>query len=244
MKALCPAMLILCTACVLPADEPSAPAAFDPARAAEMEALRREETRSVMNLNLKRAEEFHRSKRHATAALFHEEVVRLARDLGNVKAVAKDVAKAREGIVDCSVHVARALQEQDYFKEADEVAAKAQAFAPDNRRLRKFRKSNEYVRKAHIGRVPSREVQAAVQGHRNQRARVMTLVRDGRAFFELGQYGEAEKRLKQAVKLDPHSDVAYYYLRLILEAEYDREGRARDLKFNQRVIEIANSWNR
>ncbi|MGB0580116.1 MAG: tetratricopeptide repeat protein, partial [Limisphaerales bacterium] len=217
---------------------------FDPIRAAELEALRRAETRMVMDLNLRRAEEHRKSKRFVSAALLYEEAIRLGRKLGNTKAIAKDVTKAREGIVYSNLRLARSLQDQDFFKEADEVAAKAQVYDPDNRRLRKFRESNEKVRKAHIGRVPSREVQAAIQSHRNKKATVMTLVRDGKAYYELGQFSEADKRLKEAVKLDPQSDVAYYYLRLILEAKYDREGRARDYNFQKRVIEIAETWNR
>jgi len=244
MRIFCIASLYLCVVCLLPAQEPSGSAAFDPARAAEDEALRRAETRMVMDLNLRQAEVHRKSKRFDLAALLYEEAIGLARTLGNTKAIAKDVAKAREGIVYSRLRLARALQDQDFFKEADEVAAKAQAYDPDNRSLRKFRKSNEEVRKAHIGRVPSREVQTAIQNHRHGRAKVMTLVRNGKAYFEMGQFDEAEKQLKEAVKLDPQSDVAYYYRRLILEAKYDLEGRARDHNFQKRVTAIAEAWNR
>lgn len=244
MKVFCLAGLYLCAVCILPAQGASRTMAFDPIRMAQDEALRRAETRMVMDLNLRRAEEHRRSKRFVSAALLYEEAIRLARKLGNTKAIAKEVTEAREGIVYSRLRLARSLQDQGFFKETDEVAAKAQAYDPDNSRLRKFRKSNEEVRKAHIGRVPSREVQAAIQSHRNRRANVLTLVRDGKAYYDLGQFGEAEKRLKEAVKLDPQSDVAYYYLRLILEAMYDVEGRARDHNFQKRVIEIAETWNR
>ena len=197
-----------------------------------------------MDLVLRQAEQHRKSKRHVSAAILYEETIRLARKLGNMKAIEKEVSKAREGIVHSRLRVARALQDQDLFKEADAEAAKAQVYDPENSRLRKFRKSNEVVRKAHIGRVPSREARAAIHNHRHQQARVWTLVRDGKAYYELGRFDEAEQRLKDAVKLDPQNDVAYYYLRLILEAKYDLEGRARDHNFQRRVIEIAETWNR
>jgi tetratricopeptide (TPR) repeat protein len=244
MKVFCLVSLYFCAVCILPAQGASRTEAFDPIRAAQDEALRRSETRMVMALNLRRAEEHRKAKRYDSAALLYEEAIRLARKLGNPKAIARDVTKAREGIVYSRLRLAKSLQDQDFFKEADEVAAKAQVYDPDNSRLRKFRKSNKEVRKAHIGRVPSREVQAAIESHGNKKATVLTLVRDGKAYLDLGQFGEAEKRLKEAVKLDPQSDVAYYYLRLILEAKYDREGRARDHNFQKRVIEIAETWNR
>ena len=244
MKAFCIICCYLFAVGLLPAQESQRAEAFDPIRAAEDEARRRAETRMVMDLVLKQAEEHRKSKRHVPAAMLYEETIRLARTLGNMKAIEKNVAKAREGIVYSRLRVARALQDQDLFQEADQEAAKAQAYDPDNSRLRKFRKSNEDVRIAHIGRVPSREVRAAVQKLRRKRGDVLTLVRDGKAYYELGQLGEAEKRLKEAVKLDPQSDVAYYYLRLVLEAKYDIEGRARDHNFQKRVIEIAEAWNR
>lgn len=244
MRVFCIASLYLCALCILPAQSPSNAEAFDPIRAAEDEARRRAETRMIMDLNLKRAEEHRKSKRYPSAAFLYEQAIGLAHKLGNVKAVEKDVAKAREGIVYSRLRLARELQDQDLFKEADQEAAKALAYDPDNSRLRKFRKSNEEVRKAHIGRIPSREVRMAIQSHRNSRAKVLTLLRDGKAYFEAGQMGEAEKRLTEAVRLEPQSDVAYYYLSLILEGKHDREGRARDHTFQKRVLEIAKDWNR
>ncbi|MBG89776.1 MAG: hypothetical protein CMO80_23150 [Verrucomicrobiales bacterium] len=244
MRVFCIVGLYFSAVCLLTAQESGRTEVFDPIRAAEEEALKRAETRMVLDLNLSRAEQHRKSKRYVLATLLYEEVMRLARKLGNLKTIETEVEKARVGIVYSRLRVARALQDQDLFEEADKEAAKAQVYAPDNSRLRKFRKSNEYVRKAHIGRVPSREVQMAIRNHRHERANVLTLVLDGRAYYRMGEYGEAEKRLKEAVKLDPHSDVAYYYLHLNLKAQYDREGRARDHHFQKRVIEVAEAWNR
>ncbi len=244
MRSVCITVLYLCLACVLPAEDSARTAAFNAGQVAEDEARRRSETRMVMDLNLKRAEEHRKAKRYQSAAFLYEQAIGLARRLGNMKAVEKDVAKARDGIAYSRLRLARELQDLDMFKEADEEVLKALAYDPDNRRLRKFRESNEEVRKAHIGRVPSRTVRAAIQNHRTERAKVMTLVRDGKAFYDVGQLGEAERRLQAAVRLEPQSDVAYYYLRLIQEARNDLQGRAREYNFRKRVIEVGEARSR
>lgn len=236
--------LYLFAACILPAQDPPAAPAFDPIAAAELEALRRAETRMVMDLNLKRAQELQKSKQFDAAATVYEEAIGLARKLGNLKAVDKELDKARRGIVYSRLRLALDFQNRNLFKEADAEAAKAQVYDPDSSKLRKFREFNEEVRVAHLGQVPSPEISNAVNAFKDNRAQVLTLIRDGKAYFELRQFDEAEQKLKEAVKLDPQSDVAYYYLRLILEAKYDLEGRARDHTFHERVIEVAEAWNR
>ncbi|MGB0578859.1 MAG: YfbK domain-containing protein [Limisphaerales bacterium] len=73
---------------------------------------------------------------------------------------------------------------------------------------------------------------------------VAKLVRDGKAYQELRQFDAAEKKLKEAVKLDPENDAAYYHLRVNLEAQYDQENRAKDHMFHERVVEVSEAWNR
>ena len=236
--------LYLFAACIVSAQDPAAGPAFDPIAAAELEALRRAETRMVMELNLDRAEKLQKSKQFDAASTVYEEAIALARKLGNLQAVEKEIDKARRGIVYSRLRLALDFQDQNLFQEADKEAAKAQVYDPDSKKLRNFREFNEEVRVAHLGQVPSPEMKAAVQDFRNKRSDVLTLIRDGKAYYELRQFDQAEAKLKEAVKLDPQSDVAYYYLRLILEAKYDLEGRARDHTFHERVIEVAEAWNR
>ena len=53
-----------------------------------------------------------------------------------------------------------------------------------------------------------------------EKAKAGQLVQDGRLLFEMGKLDEAEKKLKQAIKIDPQNQAAYYYLNLIREARY------------------------
>jgi hypothetical protein len=217
---------------------------FDPVAAAEEEALRRAETKMIMDLNLAKAEKLKDAKDYGAAAVYYEEVIGLASKLGNLTAVQESVEEAKDGLVHSRLQSAYKLQDEKQFSSADKEAAQALAVVGGNSKLLKFRKFNAEVEAAHQGRVPSEAVVQSLKAIRDEKAQVFQMIRDGRAYFELGQYVQAEERLKEAIKLDPHSDLAYYYLRLILEAQYDEESRKREHKFQERVVEVSKAWNK
>jgi type II secretory pathway component GspD/PulD (secretin)/tetratricopeptide (TPR) repeat protein len=243
MRNTCIAIVCLAIASLGYGQELSAPP-FDPIQAAEEEALRRAETAMVMDLNLTQAERLQEAKDFTSAAKIYEQSIAMARKLGNLTAVGEQVDKATRGIVYSRLQMAYDLQDNNLFSDADAEVSKALAYDPENRKIAKFREFNREVEVAHRGRVPSPDIKDAATAFQDNRVKVLTLIRDGKAYFELRQLDEAEAKLKEAVKLDPQSDVAYYYLRLILETKYDLEGRARDHTFQERVIEVAEAWNR
>lgn len=218
--------------------------AFDPVVAAEEEALRRAETAMVMDLNLSKAEKLHEGKDYGGASSLYEEAIGLAQQLGNLKSVEKQLKTAREGIVHSRLQLAYDLQSANKFKEATDEAAKALKYDPENKRVKKFLEFNKEVETAHRGRVPSVELMNQLSQLGEKRGDVLTMIRDGKAYFELRQFEKAEEVLKEAIKLDPQNDIAYYYLRLILESRYDIEVRRREHTFSERVIEVAEAWNR
>ena len=55
-----------------------------------------------------------------------------------------------------------------------------------------------------------------------QKAKVSTLVQDGKLLYEMGKLDEAEAKLKMALKQDPHNEAALYYLNLVSEAKFNR----------------------
>ena len=123
------------------------------------------------------------------------------------------------GLVYSRLQQAYNLQDENRFKEAEIEASKALKFDPDNSKIAKFRRFNADIERAHVGMIPSQNLSDQIQSFRDERAKIMTLVRDGKAYFELRQFDEAERALTEAIKLDPRNDIAYYYLRLILEAK-------------------------
>ena len=80
---------------------------------------------------------------------------------------------------------------------------------------------------ARSSRVSSSEDRATASEEDARRIQADTHVQAGKAFYEMGQFSEAEGELMQAVKRDPENQTAYYYLKLISEAKYVQGGPAR-----------------
>ena len=51
------------------------------------------------------------------------------------------------------------------------------------------------------------------------------LVQDGKLLYEMDRLDEAEAKLKLALKTDPHNEAALYYLNLVAEAKFGRDGK-------------------
>ena len=69
-----------------------------------------------------------------------------------------------------------------------------------------------------------------------------TLVRDGKLLYEMGKFEEAEAKLKQALKLDPINEGAYYYLNLVKQAVDAREERMHTMDNQTRIVEVTKAW--
>jgi beta-lactamase regulating signal transducer with metallopeptidase domain len=79
---------------------------------------------------------------------------------------------------------------------------------------------------ASAGGVPTPEEPIPVVA--TNRVAIRTLVQDGKLLFELGKWDDAEAKLKQAVKLDPSNQAAYYYLNLVHERRDNESLNQRD----------------
>ena len=62
------------------------------------------------------------------------------------------------------------------------------------------------------------ERQLASDGLLQQNKEATSLVRDGKLLYEMGKLNEAETKLKQALKEDPHDEAVLYYLNLVSDA--------------------------
>jgi type II secretory pathway component GspD/PulD (secretin) len=60
----------------------------------------------------------------------------------------------------------------------------------------------------------------------DQKIRAGALIQDGKQLYEMGKLSEADAKLKQALKEDPHNEAAQYYLNRVLEAKFARASAA------------------
>ncbi|MFA6545593.1 MAG: tetratricopeptide repeat protein, partial [Limisphaerales bacterium] len=185
-----------------------------------------------------------KAKNFADAAKLYEEAIGHARLLGGVDVVEKQYRAALAGLAHCRIQIAVALQEKNEFKLADAEVEKLTPFDPQNKEVADFKRFNDKVEAAHRGRLPSKQVLTSRTETMQKRTETMTMVQDGRAYYELHQFKEARQRLEKAIEIDPLNDTAYYYLRLIMESEFEEETRRRENTYAKRVVEVTREWNR
>lgn len=221
----------------------AAPAGPDPVAIAEEEALRRQERKLVLDENLQRAKRLQKEKSFTDAAKLYEEAIGHAKLLGGVETVEKSYRDALAGLIECRLQLGVALQEKYEFKAAAAEVDKIFPFDPRNTQAENFKRFNERVEAAHRGRLPSQQVITLQPKLMEQRTEVLQLVKDGQAYWQLAEYEEAKKRLEEAIKKDPVNEAAYFYLRLVMESQFDIESKKREKTYGDRVVEVTKKWN-
>ena len=221
----------------------SAPAGPDPVAIAEVEALRRQERKLVMDANLSQAKKLQKDKNYTDAAKLYEEAIGHAKLLGGVETVEKSYRDALAGLIECRLQLGVALQEKFDFKGAGMEVDKIFPFDPRNAEAEKFKRFNDVVESAHRGRLPSQGVVNLQPKLAEQRTVVLQLVRDGQLYWQMGEYVEAKQKLEEAIKKDPLNEAAFFYLRLVMESEFDIESKKRDKTYGDRVVEVTKKWN-
>jgi type II secretory pathway component GspD/PulD (secretin)/beta-lactamase regulating signal transducer with metallopeptidase domain len=69
------------------------------------------------------------------------------------------------------------------------------------------------------------------------------LVQDGKLLYEMGKFEDAEAKLKAALALNPDNQGAFYYLRLVRQAFYAREGHNRTNQPANSTEEVPKAWS-
>ncbi len=226
---------------------------------APAEALRQQEQKLVLSKLLSKllgeADQFRKIKSWTSAVVRYEEAVGLARELSlapgfsrveprlpdakplqrlasDGPASTNEVAVALAGLTHCRVQLAVELQEKHDFKAAADEVDKILPFDPKSTAAEQFKQLNKRVETAHKDRLAGPQM--------TERSKVMTLVRDGKLYYEVGEYGESRKRLEEAITLDPANDMAYYYLRLVLASQFESDRRPHP---RGRIIGSNDRWN-
>lgn len=205
--------------------------------------MRRQERTALVTKLLGEAEQFRKIKSWTNAVGRYEEALDHAKLLGGVAAMEKQYRDALAGLTHCRIQLAVELQEKYEFKAAAAEVDKIFAFAPNSAAAEQFKRFNEQVEAAHKGRLASSPANTRKAELIDERAKVMGLVRDGKLYYEAGQYQEARKRLEEAIALDPVNETAFFYLRLLMESQFELESKIREKTYAERVVEVAQKQN-
>ena len=115
---------------------------------------------------------------------------------------------------------------------------------PQNAAALAFKKNNDRALASLHGKIPDEETQQKVPLILKDKTEAGTLVRDGKLLYEMGKFDEAEVKLKEAVKLDPDNEGAFYYMNLVKQARYDREARAHTVDTQERMVQVEKAYEK
>jgi general secretion pathway protein D len=239
IKAALTSSVLVCLFVVAPS-LPAQEATSGDTAAVVREAVRRQAYRIELREKLTEARQAWQQKDLARASKLYEMAHTLVEKIGgSVEAESKEVI---EGIVATRSELARQAQQRGDFKDADTQLKTALRVDPKNPALLNLKKHNDVRLEAQAGKVPSFETLDRVPAVVTNKIKNATLVQDAKLLYELGQWDEAEAKLKQALKEDPANQGAFYYYNLIQDARYQANDRKREMTARKRLVEIENLW--
>ena len=217
-------------------------AQIDPVKAAEEEALRRQETILVLKQNLAKAQGLENEGEYAAASTLYEECTRLVDSLGGVN-VQAEYRAAIVGLTNSRYALSKAHFEQRRFPEAVNEMDQLLKFDPKSSTGASYKNYINQTADKTEGRTASEEMLDKVPAYLANKKEVAGMIQDGKFLYEMRLLDEAKKKLRLAIEMDPAAKAAYYYLSLIQEAEYGDEARKRDAMQKERLVEVERSWN-
>jgi type II secretory pathway component GspD/PulD (secretin)/tetratricopeptide (TPR) repeat protein len=156
--------------------------------------------------------------------------------------VEPEAAQTRAGLAAVRMELARTDQRHGAYREAGLEVDDVLRTDPGNAEALGFKHANDKIIQDMRGHVADNATLSQVPTIMNEKKDVATLVQNGKLLFEMGKIPEAEAILKQATKLDPQNQAAYYYLNLISEAKYQEALNRRDIASRTGLVDIEKAW--
>ncbi|MGA2241556.1 MAG: tetratricopeptide repeat protein [Verrucomicrobiota bacterium] len=174
------------------------------------------------------------------AAKLYEDANTLVGQIGS--GIPEEKAQTISGLASTWLTLARQAQSQGDLHEADIRVKRVLKVDPQNPAALAFKKNNDKSLASMRGKMPDEATSQQVQYIAKDKIEAGTLVQDGKLLYEMGKFDEAEVKLKEAVRLDPDNESAFYYMNLVKQARYDRETRAHTVSTQERMVQVENTW--
>lgn len=204
------------------------------------EAVRRQAFTIELRQKLEEAQRAEQRKDFATAAKLYEACFDLAQKIGpGVEAETQNIVA---GLVSVRLELAKQARSRKALQEADAQIRAALRADPKNKAALQFKSENDRLIAEQAGTIPSAEVVDKLPEVRSNKVNAATCVQDGKLLWEMGRLEEAEKKLREALKLDPENPAAAYYLSLVQETRFARASRAHILDSKDSMVEVEQAW--
>ncbi|MGB8370591.1 MAG: tetratricopeptide repeat protein [Limisphaerales bacterium] len=228
-------VLLLAAAAMLPAQT-------SPTDAAVNEAVLRQANTIVLRQKLLEAKNTAARGDLPGAAKLYEDANQLVEQIGS--GIPEEKAQTISGLASTRLALARQAQSQGDLHEAATQVSRVLKVDPQNAAALAFKKNNDRLLASMRGKMPDDATLQQTQYIANDKTEAGTLVRDGKLLYEMGKFDEAEVKLKEAVKLDPDNEGAFYYMNLVQQARYDREARVHTIDTQGRMVQVEKAYEK
>lgn len=177
----------------------------------------------------------------ALSAKLYQDAWNLVQGVGE-PSVPQEAADAKSGLVAARLQLARNAQKHSDLVQADKQVSSALTVDPQNSEARAFKMANDKMLKDKEGQIPTIETQNRAVAIHDERVKAATLVQDGKLLLEMGKMDEADAKLQEALKLDPESASAHYYLSMVKDRRFVDASAHRDQDGKDAMVEVQKAW--
>src|ERR1035437_4902736 len=217
------------------------PAQTSPTDAAVNEAVLRQANTIILRQKLLDAKNTAMRGDLPGAAKLYEDANTLVELIGPIS-IPEEKAQTSSGLASTRLALARQAQCRGDLHEAATQVSRVLKVDPQNSAALAFKKNNDSLLASMRGKMPDDATLQQIPYIANDKINAGTLVRDGKLLYEMGKFDEAEVKLKEASRLDPDNDGAFYYMNLVQQARYGRQTRAHTINTQERMVQVENAW--
>ncbi|MEE2948274.1 MAG: hypothetical protein VX392_08135, partial [Verrucomicrobiota bacterium] len=214
-----------------------------PAENAAREVVRRQAAIIEIRNKLAEANTVEQSGSLTAAAILYEDAQKGIESIG---ANANGIDAERAGVVEGLTRVRLALGEKyatsGNLTEARKQVQRVLVIAPGNLTAREQLQAIDAGIEKLRGRMPTEESLEEVKDVVEEKIQAATLVQDGKLFYEMARYDQAEAKLRQALKIDPANRGGAYYMVLVQEAKNSIQVKKRDMTSRESIKDVTKDW--
>lgn len=215
-----------------------------PAEDAVREAVRRQAAVQTLRQTLVEARDAELRRDLQTAAKRYEECYKLTQSIGSGYGIEMEQAQTIGGLTAVRMELAQAAYRRGDWREADLQVSRALLVDPKNPAAIAFKQTNDKALAENQSHLPSPAVVEQVAVVKQEKAGAYTLVQDARILLEAGELDQADAKLKEALKLDPSNEAAFYYSSLVKEARFRLAEGRREQDSKKGIIDVQKAWER
>jgi tetratricopeptide (TPR) repeat protein len=176
------------------------------------------------------------------AAKLYEDANTLVDQIGS--GIPEEKAQTISGLASTRLTLARQAQSNGDLHEAATQVDRVLKVDPKNPEAQAFKKKNDALLASMRGKMPDDATLQQMPDITRGKTEAGTLVRDGKLLYEMGKFDEAEVKLKEAIRLDPDNEGAFYYQNLVEQARYEREARVHTIDTQDRMVQVEKAYEK